>query len=44
MQDLLPDRRTGPALDPRNQFPVDPKEEQAKEGGKDKFCDHISTR
>jgi hypothetical protein len=44
MQDLLPDWRSWPALDPGNQFPVNPQEEQAKECGKDKFCDHISTR
>jgi len=44
VQDLLPDWRSGPALDPCNQFPVNAQEEQAKEGGKDKFCDHISTR
>ena len=44
MQDLLPDWGTGPALDPGDQFPVDAQEEQAKERGKDKFCDHISTR
>ncbi len=44
MQDLLPDRGSWPSLDPGDQFPVDPEKEQAKECGKNKFCDHFSTR
>ena len=36
-------RRSGPTLDPGNEFPVDPQEEQAKKYRKDKFCNHIST-
>jgi len=44
MKDLLPDRRARPSLYAGNEFPVDSQEEQAKERGKDKFCDHFSTR
>ena len=42
MEDLLPDRRSGPSLDPGDDFPMNAMEEQADEGCKEQVFDHIS--
>jgi hypothetical protein len=42
MEDLLPDRGTGPALYPCDRLPVDPVEEKTGKDGNDEIFDHVS--